>query len=362
MWSHAHENALEFSIVAVGGARDGELLYWTNDWEHPPLLEFDPPLRMESGEGLQAITTYHNGTDEYITYGLRSTDEMQMIFYIYYPDYSPGPGAAVEWPEEDLFILDEDLLSNWRAESFGSVELVDLTAADEVHRGNIAVSLGVEQTLSGWRVMLQPDEPVHPGGYTALRFAFHPGDVVLQASPRFRVEVNSRAPHLDGMDLLEDKVDFERKEWQLVDIPLEKFRLRQFIDSIRFSGNLGGTFFLDDIRLVAAKPSQPGTAVVESRDATIPATLTLSQNYPNPFNPETTIRFDLAQSQETELAIYNLSAQRVATLVQGHREAGSYSVRWDGVDDTGLELASGVYFYRLKAGERVETRKLLLLR
>ena len=81
-----------------------------------------------------------------------------------------------------------------------------------------------------------------------------------------------------------------------------------------------------------------------------------------PFNPETTIRFDLPQSQDIELAIYNLAAQRVATLVQGHREAGSYSVRWDGVDDAGLELASGVYFYPLTAGERVETRKLLLLR
>ena len=89
---------------------------------------------------------------------------------------------------------------------------------------------------------------------------------------------------------------------------------------------------------------------------------TLAQNYPNPFNPETTIRFDLPQSQEIELAIYNLAAQKVATLVQGYREAGSYSVRWDGVTDAGLELASGVYFYRLTARERVETRKLLLLR
>ncbi len=88
----------------------------------------------------------------------------------------------------------------------------------------------------------------------------------------------------------------------------------------------------------------------------------LEQNYPNPFNPETTIRFDLPQSQQIELAIYNLAAQRVATLVQGRREAGSYFVRWDGVSDAGVELASGVYFYRLRAGERVETRKLLLLR
>ena len=125
-----------------------------------------------------------------------------------------------------------------------------------------------------------------------------------------------------------------------------------------FTGDLEGTFYFDDLRLVAAKPPPPRTAVVENRGATNPQTFTLSQNYPNPFNPETTIRFDLPQSQETELAIYNLAAQRVATLVQDHREAGSYSVRWDGVTDARLELASGVYFYRLTAGERVETRKL----
>ena len=111
-----------------------------------------------------------------------------------------------------------------------------------------------------------------------------------------------------------------------------------------------------------SQPSEFVTAVVESHDTTTPSTFTLSQNYPNPFNPETTIRFDLPQSHEIELAIYNLAAQRVATLVQGYREAGSYSVRWDGVTDAGLELASGVYFYRLTAGERVETRKLFLLR
>ena len=76
--------------------------------------------------------------------------------------------------------------------------------------------------------------------------------------------------------------------------------------------NLKGTFYVDDIRLVAAKRPLV-TAVVESQDATGPETFTLSQNYPNPFNPETTIRFDLLQSRQIELAIYNLAAQRVET-------------------------------------------------
>ncbi len=157
-------------------------------------------------------------------------------------------------------------------------------------------------------------------------------------------------------------VDLERKEWQLVELALSEIGVISPIELSRLTGNLSGTFYLDDIRLVAAPPSAMPTAVLEEHTDVQPTAFALAQNYSNPFNPETTIRFDLPQAQEIELAIYNLAAQRVATLVQGYREAGSYSVRWDGVTDAGLELASGVYFYRLTAGERVETRKLLLLR
>ena len=77
---------------------------------------------------------------------------------------------------------------------------------------------------------------------------------------------------------------------------------------------------------------------------------------------ETTISFDLPRSQEIELALYNLAGQKAATLAQGRRQAGTYTLRWDGRDDAGIELASGVYLYRLTAGDPVATRKLLLLR
>jgi hypothetical protein len=123
-----------------------------------------------------------------------------------------------------------------------------------------------------------------------------------------------------------------------VDIPLSEFEVGDlgFVD---FNGSSTGTFFLDDIRLVTATPPR-GTAVVESQDATVPDAFTLSQNFPNPFNPETTIRFDLPRSEEIELAVYNLSGQKVATLAHGLRAAGAYTVRWDGRDDDGRELAS----------------------
>jgi hypothetical protein len=94
----------------------------------------------------------------------------------------------------------------------------------------------------------------------------------------------------------------------------------------------------------------------------VPQHFALHQNYPNPFNPTTTIRFSLAQPGGAELSIYDLLGQRVAVLVQGMQEAGPQVRQWDGRDEQGRELASGVYLCRLQAGGQVETRRLLLLR
>jgi WD40 repeat protein len=106
--------------------------------------------------------------------------------------------------------------------------------------------------------------------------------------------------------------------------------------------------------------SELPTAIEEER--ALPAAFALYPNYPNPFNPSTTLRFSLPQAGEVELAVYDLLGQRVATLVKGPREAGPHALVWDGRNDAGHELASGVYLCRLAAGNRAETRKLLLLR
>ena len=84
--SHAHEKMLEFKIYINGGARDGELVYYTNDWEHPVLLDYDPPIELNAGEGLSSEATYFNNTNESVGFGLLSTDEMMIIFGSYYTD------------------------------------------------------------------------------------------------------------------------------------------------------------------------------------------------------------------------------------------------------------------------------------
>jgi flagellar hook assembly protein FlgD len=88
----------------------------------------------------------------------------------------------------------------------------------------------------------------------------------------------------------------------------------------------------------------------------------LEQNYPNPFNPATTISFSLRKRGRVELVVYDVAGRRVRTLVSGERSTGVlYRVVWDGKNDEGQAVASGVYFYRLVADDFVDTRKMVLL-
>ena len=107
--------------------------------------------------------------------------------------------------------------------------------------------------------------------------------------------------------------------------------------------------------------SPDGTSILEDVGNT-PVEFALWPNYPNPFNGGTTIRFALPETAEVELAVFNLAGQQVATPAAGLREAGVYSLNWDGRDDRGRGLASGVYLYRLRAGRKAETRKLVLVK
>ena len=94
----------------------------------------------------------------------------------------------------------------------------------------------------------------------------------------------------------------------------------------------------------------------------VPREVMLAQNYPNPFNPVTVIRFELPHSSDVRLSIYNTTGQLVRRLAEGTYEHGIHRLAWDSKDGRGVEVASGIYFYRLEAGELVQTRRMVLLR
>ena len=130
--------------------------------------------------------------------------------------------------------------------------------------------------------------------------------------------------------------------------------------SSRYSVRVGGSWSY----VVAPQGSeQVPTGMDEERHSTdAPSSFLLSPNYPNPFNTETTIRFALPDAYLVDLRIYDLAGQRVATLLNSWMPHGTHSVVWDGTDDKGRPVASGVYSCRLKAGRFQRTKKIVLIK
>lgn len=107
----------------------------------------------------------------------------------------------------------------------------------------------------------------------------------------------------------------------------------------------------------------PGGVTDIHKALDIPQEYSLNQNYPNPFNPQTTLRFTIPKSELIELKVFNIQGQLIRTLVNEVKPAGSYQATWNGENETGIAQASGIYFYRLKAGTQfVETKPMVLLR
>ncbi|MEE9288953.1 MAG: T9SS type A sorting domain-containing protein [Bacteroidota bacterium] len=117
-------------------------------------------------------------------------------------------------------------------------------------------------------------------------------------------------------------------------------------ESIFYVGTVGSGVFKFTSTITGIDDQEP-----------IPKRFYLEQNYPNPFNPSTTIRYGIPSRSHVVLKIYDLLGQELATLVDEEKVAGRYEVMWDAVG-----FSSGVYFYRLKTGEYVETRRLLVMK
>lgn len=100
----------------------------------------------------------------------------------------------------------------------------------------------------------------------------------------------------------------------------------------------------------------------EPQQVEVPSKYELYQNYPNPFNPNTEIKFDLPENIHVELAIFNTLGQKVTTLINEECVAGAYRVIWDSKNAGGMNVASGVYIYQIKAGNFIQSRKMVLIR
>jgi hypothetical protein len=116
---------------------------------------------------------------------------------------------------------------------------------------------------------------------------------------------------------------------------------------------------LDSIQQISFQSS---VTEVTKQGSKIPEQFSVSQNYPNPFNPGTIINYALPKSSLVTIKIYNILGREIRTLVNVEQQAGNYTVQWNGDNNFGRLVASGVYIYRVTAGQNVKTMKMMYLK
>jgi hypothetical protein len=112
------------------------------------------------------------------------------------------------------------------------------------------------------------------------------------------------------------------------------------------------------------RTSQNSALAVEAKGAedAVPTTFDLSQNYPNPFNPSTVLQYQVPAASQVEIDVYNILGEKITTLVNDVKAAGYYSITWNGTGMNGQTVATGVYIYRMRAGDFVNTKRMLLIK
>jgi hypothetical protein len=161
-------------------------------------------------------------------------------------------------------------------------------------------------------------------------------------------------------------IDWDSGNWQYIEIAgygnggythgsSPFFTMANGRKGITFRGYAGGSY-----RIYAV--GQGGGGVAPEGNPGVPQGIQLFQNYPNPFNPDTRISYDVAKPDRVTIKIYNELGQEVRQLVDELKTAGQHTVSWDGTDNSGNSLATGMYFYQLKVGDHLSAKKMVMLR
>ncbi|MFO8145596.1 MAG: choice-of-anchor J domain-containing protein [Candidatus Syntrophosphaera sp.] len=199
---------------------------------------------------------------------------------------------------------------------------------------------------------------VHLGTDSSLKF-YAKSQMADYGLERFRVGVSTLSTiipqgfqYVSGPDFVEAPVN-----WSEFVYDLSAYDNQSVFIAIRCVSNDAFIFHVDDFTI------HSDGGYVDGNDPGAPALVTqLKGNYPNPFNPETTIRFSLKEAAPVNIGIYNVKGQLVRTLVNAEKTSGNHSVVWNGRDDNGSSVSSGVYFYKMNAGKYSSTRKMILMK
>ena len=329
----------------------------------------------QSGPGAELIAVFADGSvDTLVQLG-------DGTFYDDFEAYSAGTQLVVQNPNdwttwsgpsgtaEDPFVSD--------AFAFSGTNSVVV-----VENNDFAKPLG-QQTTGSWGMSFHAYIPNGKAGYFNTLAGFTPNpfnwgmEVYFDAGGLGRLRVGGNditfAYPYDSWQFCEVIVDLDQDSAQFI-LDGELIGSWQWTDG---AGGAGVPLQLDANNFFGATPNDEMyiddylfrqdtlrilVAIDDNQPLAIPREFSLEQNYPNPFNPTTTIRYGLKGDGQVTLTIYNMLGQKVRTLVNGYQNAGFREVVWNGTNDLGNRVASGVYFYRLEAQDFVTSRKMILMK
>ena len=136
----------------------------------------------------------------------------------------------------------------------------------------------------------------------------------------------------------------------------------RYISLLLFIGLALGQSEVDPLEAAQARSNAKQAKELALDGIGLPDVFALHNNYPNPFYPVTNITYDIPEVAQVTLEIYNVSGQKVRTLAQGQHEPGRYRIQWNATNDYGTPLSSGMYIYRIRAGDFVSVKKLILMK
>lgn len=310
-------------------------------------------------------TRFSNGNSGYnnlevTVTGIATTDSTDFSFYYLQSGTTAWSGIQILDNDGEVGIGDEVTVSGTVRERFGVTQIFTVTNVTVNSTGNAVpdpVVLTTGELASGsataenWESMLVRVENVtvtnaRPDGFAGFG--------------EFVVDDGSGGVRVDDLSLNSGGSFAGQTPSNLVAAPADtSFPL----DAVHTSITGIHYFSFGNFKIAPRNNGDvPDLAVSVEDEEIIPLAFDLAQNYPNPFNPETTISYRLAQQGEITIHIYNILGQRVRTLVDAIQPAGAYRVQWQGVDDRGLPVSSGVYIYQMKAAEFVKVKKMLFLK
>ena len=316
---------------------------------HPELLDINVGSSA-SGDWMHVNGISYNADLDQIVFSSHNLDELYVIDHSTTTAEAAGHTGGNRGKGGD-FLYRWGRPSNYRAPGSQVFDVVHCSVwiPDSLPGGGNIMAFNNKET-AGQSVVVELVPPSDSlGNYSLI-----PGTAYLPASPVWSYTASAFfSTHLGGCQRLPNgntiiAESTDRKLWEV-----------NSAGSVVWSYSPG----VEVTRVLRYPLNYSGLVGVKNTQNTVPDNFELSQNFPNPFNPSTVINYSLPKTSEVSLIVYDILGNEIRTLVnEAKKNSGSYSVMWDGTNDAGMKVSSGVYYYKIKTGNFVQVRKMLLIK